>query len=274
MRRVIPAIVGGLLLVGASAGEAQTLRGSRVAMQRQNSVAREQDYTFLATSSQIRKFVDLGLLVPVKGNGDYQLKGVSHPYARPALKTFVERLARQYHGACGERLVVTSLTRPTGQQPRNASDLSVHPAGMAVDLRISNRRSCQRWLERTLLSLEDRGVLDATRERRPPHFHVAVFPERYLAYVGQLGGSVRLASTTPSEQATAAAVEGTRETSGPAAEAQATVEKYRVNRGDSLWTIARRYGTTVALIKELNNLRGSRIAAGQVLTVPLGNVAP
>lgn len=276
MRRVIPAIVGGLLLAGASAGEAQTLRGSRVAMQRQNSVAREQDYTFLATSGQVQKFVDLGLLVPVRGNGDYQLKGVSHPYARPALKTFVERLARQYHGACGERLVVTSLTRPTGEQPRNASDLSVHPAGMAVDLRISNKRSCQRWLERTLLSLEDRGVLDATREQRPPHFHVAVFPERYLAYVAQLGGTVRLASTrsTPAEQATAAAIEGAPETPGSAAEAQAAVEKYRVNRGDSLWTIARRYGTTVALIKELNNLRGSRIAAGQVHTVPVGNVAP
>ncbi|HSJ15104.1 MAG TPA: DUF5715 family protein [Longimicrobiales bacterium] len=279
---------------------AQTLRGSRVTMERQNEVARSHDYTFLRTPAQVRRFVDNGLLVRVPGNADYTLASVSHPYARPAVKTFLERLGAQYRAACGERLVVTSLTRPVRQQPRNASDLSVHPAGMAVDLRVSNRSRCRTWLERTLLSLEERRVIDATRERRPAHYHVAVFPTQYLAYVQRLEGDrtpVRLASSKAKAPARMAALppepepvaiadpalsqadafdaaeEALAMADGdvpPEAEGQENggVGEYRVNRGDTLWTIARRHGTTVEQLKELNQLRTSRIAAGQVLTVP------
>lgn len=295
MRRIIPALTGGLLLVSVTAVPAQTLRGSRVAMERQHSVARQQDYSFLSTSAQVRKFVGLGLLVPVTPTADLKLVGASHPVARPALKTFLDRLSRQYRAACGEQLVVTSLTRPTREQPRNASDLSVHPAGMAVDLRISSKGSCRQWLQKTLLSLEQRGVLDATLERRPPHYHVAIFPERYLAYVQKLGGSsptTRLASTRRPAGAAddaaassaadepvivAASLAPASETRGPAvsdAPVATTTEIYRVNRGDTLWTLARRFGTTVEQLMEVNNLRGSRIAAGQVITIPTGNVAP
>jgi hypothetical protein len=59
------------------------------------------------------------------------------------VQTFVERLSSQYHNACGERLVVTSLTRPASEQPRNASDRSVHPTGMAIDLRLSTKGTCR-----------------------------------------------------------------------------------------------------------------------------------
>jgi LysM repeat protein len=41
-----------------------------------------------------------------------------------------------------------------------------------------------------------------------------------------------------------------------------------VREGDSLWTIARRHGTTVPKLKAANDIRGSRIYAGQLLTVP------
>jgi hypothetical protein len=110
------------------------------------------------------------------------------------VRNLVEVLARAYHGECGEPLVVTSLTRPATRQPDNASPLSVHPAGMAVDLRVSSRRACVRWLEAELLALESRGLLDATREYRPPHFHVAVFPEPFEAHLAQLAAdSVRAA---------------------------------------------------------------------------------
>src|SRR6185295_8964622 len=115
---------------------------------------------------------------------DYIVNDVSFPYARPAVKLFVQRLAAQYREATGQRLVITSLTRPINQQPENASALSVHPAGMAVDLRIPASAKHRRWLERTLLSLEDKAVLDVTRERHPAHYHVAVFPEQYENYVG------------------------------------------------------------------------------------------
>jgi len=42
-------------------------------------------------------------------------------------------------------------------------------------------------------------------------------------------------------------------------------ESYRVQRGDSLSVIAQRFGTSVAAIKRMNRLRGSRIHPGQVL---------
>ena len=159
-----------------------SLSGSRASMLRQNQIAKEQDYSFLRTPVQVRRFIDDGRLVPVRGNGNFRLANVSYPYARPVVQAFVERLAEQYRGSCGEQLVVTSLTRPTVKQPRNASPLSVHPAGMAVDLRISKRSTCRSWLTRHLLELEKQGLIDVTQERRPPHYHIAVFPAAYADY--------------------------------------------------------------------------------------------
>jgi membrane-bound lytic murein transglycosylase D len=42
---------------------------------------------------------------------------------------------------------------------------------------------------------------------------------------------------------------------------------HRVARGETLFSIAKRYGTTVALIKELNSLRGNVIRVGQRLRI-------
>lgn len=170
----------------SAAAEAQSLRGSTASMERQHGVALENDFTFLRSSGDVARFVRLGLLVPVGASVDVDLARVSHPYARPAIRMFVQRLGAQYRAACGEPLVVTSLTRPENGQPLNASDESVHPTGMAVDLRVSRSGRCRAWLERVLLSLEGAGVVEATRERRPPHYHVAVFPGRYASYVRSL----------------------------------------------------------------------------------------
>jgi hypothetical protein len=181
MLRVLRAVALSILL--ASPSFAQTLRGSNASIGAQRSIAIENDFTFLATRRDVDRFVSLGLLVPVPGSASYSLSGVSHRYARPAVRLFVERLADQYKAGCGEKLVVTSLTRPESEQPRNASDESVHPTGMAVDLRISRSNRCRTWLESALLSLERNGVIEATREKHPAHYHVAVFPVRYSDYV-------------------------------------------------------------------------------------------
>ena len=61
--------------------------------------------------------------------------------------------------------------------------ISVHPTGMAADLRRSDSSGCRQWLETVLLDLEGKGVIEATREQYPPHYHVAVFPNPYLQYL-------------------------------------------------------------------------------------------
>lgn len=238
-----------VLSTAPAALDAQSLRGSLNAMRRQNEQARAHDYTFLRNSSHVTRFVELGLLVRLPGNDDYRLHAVSFPYARREVKTFVERLSSQFRRACGEVLTVTSLTRPKSRQPRNSSKLSVHPTGMAVDLRRPHSRACRAWLEDVLLRLEAAGTLEATRERRPPHYHVALYPNPYKRYVAQLEARKRT----------------------QVAQAPPSVVRYRVRNGDSLWEIARAYGTTVARLREANKLRDSRIYPGQRLHVPVAS---
>ncbi len=217
--------------------EAATLRPTRGSLDVQNREARRHDYTYLQSSAQVKRFVELGYLKRVPSGTSYFLKEVSFPYARPEVKLFIERLSEQYRKACGEKLVVTSLTRPKDRQPRNASHRSVHPTGMALDLRRPWSRVCRGWLEHTLVTLEAKGVLEATLERSPPHYHIALFPKEYRRYVDRLRHA-------PEEST------------------------YMVMRGDTLWRIARRHNTTIDVVKRENNLRSSRIYPGQILQVP------
>jgi Family of unknown function (DUF5715) len=179
---VVAAVV--VFAATCTAGAAE-LGGSRASMLRQWQIARRNDFTLLRTAADVRRFVRAGRLVRIGSSRSVGLARVRFPYARPAVRTFVRRLGGQYLRACGERLVVTSLTRPLSLQPPNASGLSVHPAGMAVDLRRSRRGRCRRWLEQTLVSLERAGLLEATREHHPPHYHVAVFPSAYRSYAAR-----------------------------------------------------------------------------------------
>lgn len=222
----------------------QSLRGSSHSLDLQNRMARRHDFSYLRTGDRVRQFVEAGYLVPVRANHDFRLHRVSYPVARPELELFVRRLAAQYREACGERLVVTSLTRPINRQPRNASSRSVHPTGMAVDLRLSSRRSCRSWLEGVLLSLERGGVLEATRERYPAHYHVALFPQPYVDYVSRQTGTM-VALAEPASSIT-----------------------YQVRPGDTLWTLARRHDTSVETLRSVNDLSGNQIYAGQMIRLP------
>jgi len=226
-----------ICLTGAfSSSEAQSLRGSERSLDLQNQVARQHDFTYIRTPGQVDRFVKAGYLVRVPNSQNYWLKSISFPYARPEVALFIARLGSQYRSACGEQLVVTSLTRPTSRQPRNASPRSVHPTGMALDLRRPSNPACRSWLSRVLLQLEGSGVLEVSEERRPPHYHVAVFPTQYASYVQNLR--------------------------------HANEGEYRVRRGDSLWEIAKRHDTTVTRLRSANQMSGSRIYPGQVLSIP------
>ncbi len=260
LRRVAVLAVLAVAVSSVPFVDAQSLMGSRDSLLRQNAEARDHDFTYLRTSSDVRSFASRGLLVRLRGNSDYRLASdyVSFPYARPEVKLFIERLADQYREACGERLYVTSLTRPITRQPVNASHLSVHPTGMAVDLRRSKRSSCRSWLEETLLYLESREVLEATREKHPPHYHVTLFPKPYLRYLGvDDAPSIQIARSKSSSKSKVSV-----------ASSRSSSKKYRVGRGDTLWSIAKRHGVSVTAVKKANGIRSSHLKAGQTLSIP------
>jgi LysM repeat protein len=248
MKNLTAALVAAstLILLSHTTAIAQaptSLAGSRASMEYQHTHAVSRGYGFAHTSRDVSDLVSRGELVRVTANRNFVIHNVSYPYLRPTVKTLLERLSAQYHNACGEQLTVTSMTRPIARQPANAHSESVHPTGMAFDLRIPSSQRCRSWLERTLLSLEDSNVLDVTRERNPPHYHVAVFPEPYQHYLASLQGQQR---------------------------------DYIVRSGDTLSTVASRNGLSVAQLRSANNLRGDLIRVGQTLQIPdtAGRSAP
>jgi hypothetical protein len=249
-----PAALLPFLLAALSAPplHAQSLRGSPQSVERMYQQARGAGLHFFLTGRGIRNAAEDGAFVKLTPSRDYTLKGVSYPYVKPTTRLFVERLAAQYHSACGERLVVTSAARPRSMHLFNSVSRTVHPTGMAVDLRRSSRASCRNWLRSTLLSLEGAGVLEATEEHHPAHFHVAVFPAPYHEYVAEKGVDL-----PPLHLKTAAA----RSSSSGAT-------RYTVRRGDSLWSIAHRNSTTVARLRAANDLNSSVIRPGQKLVIP------
>lgn len=211
--------------------QAQSLKGTKRSMDKQVREMRKHDYDSLKSRVEMERYAKRGYIVPIpREMRTYRLSDlVSHPYARPEVKLFIERASAQYIRACGEKLVVTSLTRT--DRPGNGSDRSVHPAGMAVDFRYSQNAKCRKALESILLPLEGIGVLEATRERKPKHYHVVVFPE-YSDYVAGKIARVHV-----------------------------------VRKGENLSVIARRYKMSVAELKRLNGQRSDKIRAGQKLKV-------
>lgn len=246
-------LLAGASLAAADTAHAQTLRGSPGAVDRAYRQARTHDATFYASGGAVRSAARRGELVRLSGNADYRVANVSYPYALPATRLFVQRLAKQYRSACGERLVVTSAIRPRSLRLMNSVEKTVHPAGLAVDLRKPARRACLAWLRRTLLSVEAEGVIEATEERFPPHFHVVVYPRPYTRYA--TGGARVEEDRTPTRRRTAV-------------RASSSARTYRVRRGDSLWAIARRNNVSVARLKSANGIRSSTVRPGQVLKIP------
>ena len=224
-----------ILMISGSHLQAQTLNGSKSSMDKQYQMALAYGYSFIETSNAITNFVSSGELLRIQPNSYLELSDVSYPYARNGVKLFLERLSTQYKSACDEKLTVTSLVRPIDRQPANAATNSVHPSGMAVDLRIPPLGRCRTWLEQTLLALEASEVLDVTRERNPPHYHVAVYTESYSSYV--------------------------------ASRAKASHE-YVVSPGDSLWLISARTGVNVSQLRAVNGLSSDMINVGQLLQIP------
>ena len=183
-----------LLAAMPTLGGAQSLRGSQRSIDRMYRQARIERLSFFETPSSVRRQVAAGRLVRLVPDAGFTMHRVTYPFVRPATRTFVRRLGAQYRDACGERLVVTSAVRPATRQPANSASRSVHPTGMAIDLRKPANPRCLRWLRTVLLDLERADLIEATEEYAPPHFHVAVFPTAYRRYAAARGGDGRKAT--------------------------------------------------------------------------------
>ena len=318
---VLAAAVGGLIASGSGAqpavkpraalaaragvdraGRPQELRGSRESVELMYTRAVSENLNFLRTPADVYQATQAGRLKLISVTQDVDLDRVQYPFVLPQTLDFITRLAAQYHAQCGERLVVTSGARPIDKQPRNAVRESVHPTGMAVDFH-RPAEPCVTWLRRALVQLEEQGVIEATEERHPPHFHVAVLDRSAKQYAVNVdlrgmkprprvetvsGGEVALGDglneTKDSLSASArrgdSSVVTSRDTTA-APDPKAHQEKrdsrarrsdsdtiYRVEPGDNLSTIARRNHTTVSRLQALNGLRTTKIRTGQKLRLP------
>jgi len=233
---------------------AQSLRGSMASVERMYDHAVRDGLTFYENTNDVQWAAARGELVQLHTNHGYELHRVAFPYVRPATLTFVEHLAAGYDEKCGDELVVTSGVRPESRQPRNSSQRSVHPTGMAVDLRRPTNGQCLTWLRRELLALEGTGVIEATEEHHPAHFHVAVFAPEYI----------RFAAIQAQEHPTPTVMIVAR----TATVAPVSAKRYRVRTGDTLWSIAQQHSTSVDAIIAANRLSSPKIKAGQMLVIP------
>jgi hypothetical protein len=236
--------------------------------------------TFYRTPRDIDRAVSEGKLVTLDGDASYELTpGVGFSYATREAKQFVVSFAPQYAAACGTPLVVTSAARPMSRQPRNSNPYSVHPTGIAVDLRRPPAGPCQTWLRNALAELEDQGYVEATEERHPVHLHVAVLtePGKIAALppldVGmEFGPRATRGGADVADRRPTPAVRVSNPPERPGASADGSPIRggtYRVREGDTLWEVARKSGVSVEALARANR-RSQRgvLMAGTVLKVP------
>lgn len=254
------------------------LRGSKASVQKMWDFAVDHGLTFYRTPGDIDQAVAAGKLVQLTGDSTYELsRGVGFSYATKEARQFVLAFAPQYRAACGTPLMVTSAARPTSRQPRNANPYSVHPTGIAIDIRRPPAGACQRWLRGALAQLEDQGLVEATEERHPVHVHVAVLTTpgtvASLPLLTNAGTPRSLAGASPTSAPQAVHVSNPPEHTADAAngevEDRITASTYRVRDGDTMWEIARRSGVSVRDLARANR-RSQRAALrpGVVLRIP------
>lgn len=282
MKRILATF---LCLCAIAGADGQSLRGSRASVQKMYTRAVLNDLDFFSTSKGIYESVRDGELVMISITMDLTLDKVSYPFVLPRTRDVLNVFAKKYHDACGERLTVTSAARPRREQPRNASPQSVHPTGMAVDFRRPSG-NCLTFMRNELVLLERQGILEATEERHPVHFHVAVLQRGKFAPAAPV---IAAASSTTTPKVAAATVvadanpvaadsadgaiekqmtpapEASRKAAAPAASTKS--RSYAVRKGDTLSGIAKRFGLTVARLKTLNGLTTSAIRPGQKLRI-------
>lgn len=180
-----------------------SLHGSHRSMDAQIHEAKRSDLSFIDDDEALERMIRGGYLVPIPVNDhlmvDYRLDEKWH-FVRPWTAHFLLDLARDFHKKFGRKLQVNSAVRTVERQEEirrqngNAAApdghrRSVHPTGAAIDIgKIGLDEPHILWLSVRLLRLEERGLIEATSERRQLVFHVMVF-KRYEHHDAKKKGS-------------------------------------------------------------------------------------
>jgi LysM repeat protein len=239
-----------------AAREPESLRGSKASVEKMYDFALSHAYPFYVTPFTLDEAIAKGKLVPLTGDDHYELtRGVGFSYATVEAREFIRQFAPQYLAACGAPLTVTSAARPMSRQPHNANPHSVHPTGIAVDVRRPYPGPCLTWVRSALAELESRGVVEATEEHHPVHLHIAVLkPPDARFTLPNLTNGVVVARLTP-DRATMHAAAASGEVSPPPvpADSDRKGRVYLVRQGDTLWDVAQKLGVSVQALAEANH---------------------
>lgn len=144
--------------------------------ERQQLFANAHSIPFIRTDAEYRRYIRSGHLVRLEH--PLLVVGARRPYVLPSTAQFIYAIVVEFNNAGCGRLRVNDAMRLISERPANGSPFSVHPAGMALDLRVINlSERCHTVLSELLHAAEAEGRADATREWFPEHFHVVVVPE-------------------------------------------------------------------------------------------------
>ena len=245
------------------------LHGSKASVEKMYEFAVGHRLPFYLTPTNVDRAIAEGKLVPLMGDSTYELtRGVGFSYSTREARQFVIAFAPQYLAACGVPLTVTSAARPMSRQPHNANPHSVHPTGIAVDIRRPPAGPCLTWVRGALSQLEEKGIVEATEEHHPVHLHVAVLvaPNRKVVLPNLVTTVVARQVPPPAAAPVAVATSAGDVTVGARAKAP---RMYVVRQGDTLWDIANRSGVTVSALAQANGaaVRGA-LRPGTTLVLP------
>ena len=251
----------------------ESLRGSKASVEKMYDFAQRYRYPFYLTPSTLDDAIAKGKLVPLTGDENYELtRGVGFSYATVEAREFITQFAPQYLAACGTPLTVTSAARPLSRQPRNANKHSVHPTGIAVDIRRPYPGPCLTWVRKALAQLEAQGYVEATEEHHPVHLHLAVLraPGSRFKLPDLTNGVVVARQPTVPAATVASTSNGDVSLSTTAvADSDARGRVYLVRQGDTLWDVAQKTGVSVRALAAANHRSPkSVLRPGTTLTLP------
>jgi hypothetical protein len=180
-----------LLLTLASLSFGASLRGSRDSQKLQNKEADREKLSRLH-DGELKKFETSGLLVKIPESAGVFVDSRLDPkqrYCRPWTAKFLRDYGRQYGDTFQDRFKITSAVRTVEEQatlrnrrynpnaaPAQGRLMSSHPTGSTIDISKNGMSAAElAWFREKLISLEEKGLIEATEERREPCFHIMVF---------------------------------------------------------------------------------------------------